>query len=179
MSAIIGWVKGLAILMGNEFVQHIPFWRFRRFYLRLLRAKIGVDSRVDMGQYIIAAERLKIGSGSHINRGCLLDAREFLTIGDGVSISHRVMLLTGSHDVQSPSFAGKSAPIRVGNHVWIGAGAIVLCGVDIGEGAVVAAGAVVTKSIAPFTIVGGVPAKAIGCRIRDLDYKCQVKGSWA
>ena len=56
--------------------------------------------------------------------------------------------------------------------MWIGAGATILKGVDIGEGAVVAAGAVVTKNVAPYSIVAGVPAKKIGERNKELDYKC-------
>lgn len=63
-------------------------------------------------------------------------------------------------------------PIFIDDYVWIGVGAIVLQGVKIGKGAVIAAGSVVTKDIEPYSIVAGVPAKVIGKRNPDLDYKC-------
>ena len=95
-----------------------------------------------------------------------------LTIGDSVSVSHGVMIMTGSHDVQSRHFPVKFYPIEIGDFVWIGCGAMVLQNVKIGKGAVVSAGAVVTKDVPPYTIVGGVPAKVIGHRTEDLEYRC-------
>ena len=115
---------------------------------------------------------LRIGKYSHINRGCLLDARGGIVIGDSVSISHNVSLVTGGHDHQSSIFAGQFKPIVIDDYVWIGIGVIVLQGVHIGKGAVVCAGAVVTKDVGEYEIVAGVPAKKIGERNKDLDYKC-------
>lgn len=77
-------------------------------------------------------------------------------------IGHNVVLATINHDLL-PQNNRKNhyAPIKIGNHVWIGSNATVLSGVTIGEWAVVAAGAVVTKDVPPYTMVGGVPAKII------------------
>lgn len=85
-----------------------------------------------------------------------------IEIGDGVLIGHNVVLATINHDLL-PQNNRKNhyAPIKIGNHVWIGSNATVLSGVTIGEWAVVAAGAVVTKDVPPYTVVGGVPAKII------------------
>ena len=161
---------GLWIL--NNPVAVIPFWIVRRFFYRLAGVRVGKGSCLNMRLHLQGAGGLTIGEFTHVNPGCLLDARGGLEIGDGVSISHRVMILTGGHDVQDPGFREVNLPISIGNHVWIGAGATVLKGVTVDEGAVVAAGAVVTKDVPAFTIVAGVPAKPIGTRPEGLDYKC-------
>lgn len=80
--------------------------------------------------------------------------------------------MAGGHDVNSVDFAGDHRPIQIDDYVWIGVGATVLRGVHIGEGAVVCAGAVVTKDVAPYDIVAGVPAKKIAERNHELKYKC-------
>lgn len=88
-----------------------------------------------------------------------------------MSISPSVAILTAEHDVQSKSFAGVEAPVAIGDYVFIGTGAMIMPGVTLGDGAIVAAGAVVTHDVGPYTIVGGVPARPIGKRTRDLDYR--------
>jgi maltose O-acetyltransferase len=112
--------------------------------------------------------RLQIGRYCYINAGCTFDARDTITIGDDVSIGHEVMILTATHDTSHPEKRGgdiTTAPVSVGNGAWLGARAIILPGVTVGAGAIVAAGAVVSKDVAPHTLVGGVPAK----KIRELD----------
>ena len=141
-------------------------------YYRMLGIRIGRGTQLNTRTYLMGPGRLVVGEYSHINPGCLIDYRGGLEIGSCVSISHRVMLITGGHDIQSPTFNEDHRPIKIGDHVWIGAGATVLRGVEIGEGAVVAAGAVVVKDVPPYAIVGGVPAKQIGERSKELDYRC-------
>lgn len=159
--------------LTNTVASHIPFWVIRRFLFSLLRAKICKSSIIDRHCYIMEPQRLRIGSDSHVNRLCTLDARGWLSIGNSVSISHGVMLMTGGHDYNSPSFDVKYAPIEIGDYVWIGCGAIVLQGVKIGRGAVIAAGAVVTKDVPPLAIVGGIPAKVVSTRKGNMNYKCK------
>lgn len=161
------------IYLMNNVVAHIPWWRLRKMYFKLLGVKIDRNTILNMGQFFLVPRRLQIGSNTHINRNCILDARGGLTIGSNVSISYNVSLITGSHDCHSKNFAGKYLPIEIGNYVWIAANATILNNVKIGEGAVISAGAVVTKDVAPYTIVGGVPAKIIGERSHDLNYKCE------
>lgn len=156
----------------NSVFNYIPCWFIRRLFLKFMGVSVGDNTTINMSQYILNPKNLKIGEGTHINRGCLLDARGGCYIGDNVSISYRVSLMTGSHDCNSKVFSGVYLPICIDDYVWIGAGAIVLQGVKIGKGSVVAAGAVVTKDIEPYSIVAGVPAKVIGKRNADLDYKC-------
>jgi acetyltransferase-like isoleucine patch superfamily enzyme len=88
-----------------------------------------------------------------------------------VSVSPGVWLLTDQHDMNDPGFAEVFGPIEIDDYVWIGSRALVLPGVKIGKGAVVAAGAVVTRDVAPYVVVGGVPARQIGTRSTDLRYR--------
>jgi maltose O-acetyltransferase len=103
----------------------------------------------------------------------LIVGRGKIFIGNSVSISFGVKLITGSHKVNSESFFGEFKPININDYVWIGAGAIVLPGCSIGRGAVVAAGSVVTKNVDAYSVVAGIPARKIGERNINLNYKCQ------
>lgn len=170
------FVRAFAVWVCNYVISFVPSWSVRRAFYKLIRVRIGCSSKVDMRVYCMGHSRLVIGKYTHINQGCLLDARGGLEIGDSVSISHRVMLLSGSHDYRTTSFEGRFQPIKIGDYCWIGAGAIVLQGVELGRGAVVAAGAVVSKSVEPFSVVAGVPARVVGTRPRNLDYQCCVSG---
>lgn len=157
----------------NTIVSHIPAWRVRRALLGLLRMKTGKGTYINRHCYFMDPNRLVVGHYSHVNRLCTLDARGGLFIGNSVSVSHGVMLMTGSHDVNARNFPVVYKQITIEDYAWIGCGAIVLQNVRIGKGAVVAAGAVVTKDVPPYTIVGGVPAEIIGKRSESLDYKCE------
>lgn len=81
-------------------------------------------------------------------------------------------MITGSHDIDDSKYKACFLPINIGHHCWIGTGAIILQGVTIGDGAVVAAGAVVTKDIPSFEVWGGIPARYIRKRNTCIDYKC-------
>lgn len=157
----------------NEFISNLPCRRVRIMFYRIAKMHIGKGSAINLHQYIISPEKISIGDYTHINRGCLIDGRGYCTIGNRVSISYNVTILTGSHDINAQNFAGKYMPIIIDDYVWIGANATILQNVRIGTGAVIAAGAVVTKDIPPYTVVGGIPAKKIGMRSQQLNYKCK------
>lgn len=159
----------------NCIIGHIPCWYIRKSFFEIMGVTIGKNTTINMAQYILDPVNLKIGKGGHLNRGCLLDARGGCYIGNNVSISYNVSLMTGGHDCNSKKFSGVYLPIYIHDNVWIGVGAIILQGVKIGEGAVIAAGAVVTQDVEPYSIVAGVPAKKIGKRNADLDYECSWK----
>jgi acetyltransferase-like isoleucine patch superfamily enzyme len=107
-------------------------------------------------------KNLILGKRVFINSGCKFQDQGGLTIGDDVLIGHNVVIATLNHAF-SPEHRGdlEPQPVRIGNRVWVGANATILPGVTIGDGAIVAAGAVVTKDVASRTVVGGVPAKVI------------------
>lgn len=170
---VYDWIHSFILLfMPNDVLPLIPFWSIRKFYLKRIGMKIGEKSFIMKDVYFMNPNLLSVGNHSHINRGCLLDARAGITIGNSVSISHDVKIMTGSHEINSENFCGIFKPIRIEDYAWIGVGCIILQGITIGKGSVVAAGAVVTKDIPPHTIVGGVPARKIGMRNDQLNYKC-------
>lgn len=157
----------------NDILPHIPSWTLRRFWMRCLKMKIGEGTFIMKRNYIMTPQQLAIGNYSHINRGCLLDARGGITIGNNVSISHNVSIMTGSHDYNSKTFRGRFLPIKIEDYVWIGNNAIIQQNVKIGCGAVVCAGAVVTKDVEPFSVVAGVPARKIKERNKNIEYHCK------
>jgi acetyltransferase-like isoleucine patch superfamily enzyme len=107
---------------------------------------------------------ISVGRKVFINHSCTIMDVDRVEIGDDVLIGPNVSIIGGGHPVNSAErHAGiTAAPIRIERNVWIGASAVVLHGVTIGENSVVAAGAVVTKDVAPDTVVAGVPAVPIG-----------------
>jgi acetyltransferase-like isoleucine patch superfamily enzyme len=159
--------------MVNSVLPHLPGWKLRRFYLRHVGLRIGEGAFIMKKNYIMQPHHLEIGSYSHINRDCLIDARGGIRIGNSVCLSHKVNLMTGSHDIESPCFMGKFKQIEIGDYAFLGVGCTILQGVHVGRGAVVAAGAVVTADVPDFAIVGGVPARIIGERKeKNLSYTC-------
>ncbi|WP_154402468.1 acyltransferase [Mucilaginibacter endophyticus] len=161
---------GSLIYIICGFIGYLPFHTLRIGCLRLLNAKIGKRTGIYRGFEVRRPRFLTIGNSSVIGHGALLDARCGLTIGDNVNLSNEVMIWTLHHDYNDSGFGQTGAPVSIGNYAWICSRAIILPGVTIGEGAVVAAGAVVTRDVAPYTVVGGVPAKAIANRNRNLNY---------
>jgi len=119
----------------------------------------------------VTGDRINIGDNVVINRHVYLDGRIGLRIKNNVSISPEVYILSMEHDPNNPFFATRGGEVIIDDHVWIGARAIILPGVHIGEGAVVAAGAVVTRDVEPYQIVGGVPARLIAERSKDIQYR--------
>lgn len=157
----------------NHIINKIPIYFLRNLYYKnIMKIKIGKGSSIHLGVFL-NRNKLSIGINSAINRNCYLDNRGHLQIGNNVSISPEVHLITASHDTQDPAFKYFEGKIIIDDFVWIGTRAIVLPNVKIGKGAVIASGAVVTKNVPEYAIVGGVPAKPIGTRTQNLDYSCK------
>lgn len=165
------------IFLNKIIFKLIPFWTLRKLFIQPL-ATIKRHCQIDLSCCFMEPRRLCIGANTHINNHVILDARGWLTIGDNCSISYNVQIISGGHDPQSATFEGRHLPIIIEDCVWIGAGAIILQDVKIGKGAIVTAGAVVTKDVAPYEIVGGVPAKVIGHRNKELTYNLLDKNYW-
>lgn len=173
ISPFYRYLKGFFIeYMINDILPHIPIWRIRKLYLKGIGMKIGKNSFIMKSNYFLSPWLITIGNGSHINRGGTLDGRGIIEIGNNVSISHGVKLITGGHNIRHRNFPGIYEKIKIEDYAWLGVNCVILKGITIGKGAVVAAGAVVTKDVPEYTIVGGIPAKPIGKRTKNLDYKC-------
>lgn len=150
----------------------IPSHLFRKAVYIGAGMKIGKKSYIHNNARFFCPVGIRIGDGTIIGEKAFLDGRESLRIGDHVDIASEVMIYNSEHDINSENFAPISAPVEIGDYCFIGPRVIILPGVNIGKGAIVAAGAVVTKDVPEFAIVGGVPAQIIGERsIQDLHYR--------
>lgn len=159
-------------LMVLRWVSHVPCHIFRKFVYRLAGMKIGKGSAVHMWANFFDPSGISIGEDTIIGDHAFLDGRAPLIIGNHVDIASSVMIYNSEHDLESEEFSARTEPVEIGDYVFIGPRAIILPGVKIGKGAVVAAGAVVVKNVPEFTIVGGIPAEKIGERKnKNPDYK--------
>ena len=133
--------------------------------LKLFGAQIGHRSTVHGSAKVWQPWKLKMGRQSTIGSRVDCYAVDEIIIGDQVTVSQDVFLCTASHDITSPTMELTTASIVLEDQSWIGARAIILPGVRIGEGAVVGAGAVVAKDVEAWSVVCGNPAREVGTRI--------------
>lgn len=163
------WQPRLIIM--NSLIRLLPRYTAARLRPRLLRlAGISIGhGTIIMGPlrlhgYGAIHRRLRIGQHCVINADCFFDLNDCITIADHVGIGHEVMILTASHTMGAADHrAGPltTAPVAIESGAWIGARALLLPGIKVGAGSVIAAGSVVTRDVPPNTLVGGVPAKPI------------------
>jgi acetyltransferase-like isoleucine patch superfamily enzyme len=172
MRKLRGHLGSIAAFLYNELIGRCPSRKVRRGFLRIWLGSLGRGCGVQLGCRFLNGRKVYVGDRSVLNFGCLFDGRKYpIQIGSDVSIGPEASILTLGHDPRSVEFSDRGGAVVIGNHVWIGYRAVVLPGVSIGEGAVVGAGAVVTKDVAPFTIVAGNPARMIGRRPDCLGYR--------
>ncbi|KKW10908.1 MAG: acetyltransferase [Microgenomates group bacterium GW2011_GWC1_49_7] len=151
-------------------------------YRMLFRVKIGKHSSIHWRAEFNQPMGVSIGHNTVIGNDAFLDGRmkhfvaylkehgHPLKIGNNVSIAGEVRIYTMEHDIDSPDFAEVGAPVVIDDYVVIGTRVTILPGVHIRKGAVIASGAVVTKDVGEYEVVGGVPAKHIKDRSKDLRY---------
>jgi acetyltransferase-like isoleucine patch superfamily enzyme len=173
----------------------IPSHTIRLFLYRyFFRIKIGKNSSIHWQARFNVPSGIEIGHNTVVGNNVFLDGRFFRTwkqgeskiqgyiadfinpkirplkIGNNVSIAGEVHIYTMEHDIDSPDFKEQAGEVVIDDYVVIGSRVTILPGVHIGKGAVVATGAVVTKDVAPYMLVGGVPAVPIRERSKDLRY---------
>lgn len=164
---ITGRIKSYLLdfwLMILTMVGNVPIHFVRRFFYLLSGVKIGKKSTIHCWARFYDPANIEIGDGTIIGDNCFLDGRDKLKIGNYVDVASAVMIYNSEHDINSDDFKPVTAPVEIEDYVFIGPRAIILPGVKIGRGAIIAAGAVVTRDVDEFKIMGGVPAEVIGER---------------
>jgi maltose O-acetyltransferase len=158
-------------LVTQFFVSLLPhnsMSRIRTAFYRFAGLNIGrgalIFGKLTLTGHSNFAKTLTIGASSRINTPLYIELNADVTIGENVAIGHHVVIITTDHETsnsKSRSGATVSSPISIEDGAWIGAGATLLPGVIIGAGAVVAAGSLVSQSVLPHKVVGGVPARIV------------------
>ena len=164
MKKFMGGVNGLKQTYVERFIPWLPSKTLRNRLIRLSGVKASKDVHFYPGFTIRNPKGLVVEDGVNIGPKCLLDARKGLTIHKNACIAYEAIIWSLNHDYNDLNFSGKGAPTDIGEYSWICSRAIILPGIKIGEGAIVASGAIVTEDVPPYAIVGGVPAKIIGQR---------------
>ena len=168
--------KIIGEILYNFIGKHLPKssarYAFGAKKIRYLCAKLMLErcgKNVNIESNASITSSLEIGNNSGIGIASRIYGK--VCIGNNVLMGPEVIILTSGHNYENMNVliqeqgSLKEKPVIIGDDVWIGARAIILPGVEIGNGAVIGAGAVVTKNVPPYSVVGGVPAKIIKCRI--------------
>jgi maltose O-acetyltransferase len=147
---------------------HFCFFRSRTYLYRAFGVRIGARSvilgRMELSGSDPLLKKLRIGEDCQITAPLYVDLNAEITVGNRVALAHHVKLVTSTHELGSEAQRCgelRFAPIHIEDGCWIGASAVILPGVTIGKGSVIAAGAVVASDIPPNTLAGGIPAKSI------------------
>ena len=169
VTGVSRWAYGLSLYVATM-TGYVPWHAFRKLAYRLLGMRIGHHTAFGWRARFFYPRGIVIGNHCAIGNDAFLDGRSGIVIGNDVVLSMGVWIWTQQHDPRSPTFETKGDRVVIDDYVWISSRVTVLPGVRIGEGAVVMANALVAKDVAPYAIVGGVPAKVVGERPRDLRY---------
>lgn len=171
-------LRAIATLLAEQYVGLLLRWlpgfegiALRSGFYKLLFGKLEGFAFIYQGAYLDHTYNITAGRSLAVNTGAFISARAPLTFGDGVLVGPNVVIITSNHRYDMPdrpiSEQGHDlAPITVGNDCWIGANAVILAGVNVADGTIVSAGAVVTRDTEPYSIVAGTPAAKIGERPR-------------
>jgi acetyltransferase-like isoleucine patch superfamily enzyme len=148
----------------------IPY-PLRNIWLRIFNIKVPISSSIHRKCYVFHLGRLSIGQNSVVNFGCYLDNRRGIMIGSNTAIAHNTKIYTLGHNIESPEFETRGAPVKIGSNCFIYSNVLIMPGVTINDGAIVLPGSIVTKDVDAFTVVGGNPAKFIMFRNNNIKYK--------
>ncbi len=162
----------------NTFVNKIPFPEIRMALYRQAGMEVSSTTNIMMHAFVLQARSIKVGPNCIIGPFTTLDGRGTMTIGRNVNIAGQVLTIGGHHLVDSPTAEGLIGKVVIEDNAWIAMRATILPGITVGEGAYVAAAALVNRDVEPYTLVGGVPAKKIRDRNRDIQYTLQHFPRW-
>lgn len=175
LGSIIDVVGYFYLSLWNHIFNKIPLYFVRYIIAKYMYGlKIG-DSTIHIGVRFFSPWNITIGDGSNIQMNCFIDGRGEVVIGDNVDISIGVVIFTEQHDINSSVYATVKKAVYIHNHAVVGSFSLILPGVEIFEGAVVAAGSVVVKNAPEYSLVAGNPAIVKRDRSRQLDYQVKYK----
>lgn len=172
--------QAIADLLRWRLYNFVPFNVLRRTYLaRVFHARMGSQSYVHSPLRVVGDHRcssvLTIGANSTVNFGCYLDLRESITIGENTMVGHHCKIYTATHEFNRPTFDLVTLPVVIGDNAVIFPNALVMPGSQIAQGVVVLPGAVFAGESDPWTVYGGVPAKPVGLRNAEVDYRLRYR----
>ena len=154
--------EAMRITCKLNYTYHTPE-EVRALFSKLIGQEVDENFGLFPPFYTDCGKNIHLGKGVFINSGCQFQDQGGITIGDGTLVGPKTVIATLNHGFKaSERHALDPKPVVIGKKVWIGANCTILPGVTIGDNAIIAAGAVVTKDVEENTIVGGVPAKKIG-----------------
>lgn len=167
--------KFIYLLLYYSFARHLPISYepqslklskpIRGFLCCRIFDECGENINVEKGAHFGDGKFIKIGNNSDLGINSVI--QRHVTIGNDVMMGRDVIIMTNSHETSNVLIpirlqgAKDVRPVIIGNDIWIGSRVIILPGVNIGDGSIIGAGAVVTRDIEPYSVVGGVPAKLI------------------
>lgn len=172
LKSILLQCKFLLVAFLNLTKEIFPY-PLRNLWLLFFGIKVYHSSSIHRRCRFFHIGKFSLGKNSTVNFGCYLDNRRGIKIGDNTAIAHNVKIYTLGHNIDSPHFETKGAPVVIGNNVFIFSNAMIMPGVTIGDGAVILPGSIVTKHVGAFEVWGGAPAKFIKNRTREID--CKIK----
>lgn len=158
---LVAWLNATCLVIPNP---------LRKWYLRMFGIKIGKGSCIHRGCKFFHVGKFLMGTNSTVNFGCYLDNRRGIYIGNNVGIAHNTKIYTLGHNIDSPDFETKGAPVIIEDDAFIFSNVLIMPGVTVGRGAIVLTGSVVTKDVDAWMVVGGNPAKVIKNRNTDIAY---------
>jgi putative colanic acid biosynthesis acetyltransferase WcaF len=167
----INFVGYFYLALWNQLFGRVPLYWFRHFVVRRFYGLRMGRSNLHRSVTLLSPWLIRVGDNVNLQMDCFLDGRGGLTIGNNVDVTLGVRILTEQHDIDSPDYATVKKPVVIQDNVVIGAWALILPGVTVGEGAVIASGAVVVKDVEPYTLVAGNPAVKKRERARDIRYR--------
>ena len=171
-------LREIATLFAEQYLGLLVRWfpgfegiALRSAFYRLLFARLDGFAFIYPGATIDHSMNIHAGPSLAINTGVFISARAPITFGSGVLVGPNVVIVSSNHRYDRPDLpiseqGHELAPITIGDDCWLGANAVILAGVNVAEGTIVSAGAVVTRDTEPYSIVGGTPAEKIGDRPR-------------
>ena len=160
--------------MTNHIIAHIPIERLRWIWYKfIMKVEVDWSAYLHMNIYLYPTcpRKLIIGRNTSINRDVILDGRGSLYIGNNVNISAEAAIYSGGHMIDDDNFSYYDEPVHIGNNVWIGTRSMIMPGVNIGDGAMIMPGAVVTKDVESYAVVGGIPARFMRKRKSPMNYE--------